>query len=203
MTAVDSLASGTSTHRIARIISDVLSPIVALPACTFVVSIHDSTTWLSGLTHGAIAVFFAVAFPYAVLLSWVRSGRLADREVRDRAQRPAIMLITLASVSLGLAALWFLHVPRDLFAHMAAMVAGLALTLAVTSRWKISLHTACLAGAIASVFILVTPWVAVSTALLAPLAWTRMLLKHHSLAQTCAGVALGGTVAAVVVSYLG
>lgn len=199
MTTTAATANQTRAHRVARAISEVLSPIVILPACTFVVSVHASQAWPAGLTYGAVAVFFAVGFPYAVLLSWVRSGRLADREIRDRAQRPAIMLITLASVSLGLAALWALHVPRDLFAHMAAMVAGLATTLAVTTKWKISIHTACLAGATASVSILVTPWALLLTALLVPLASSRMILKHHTLAQVGAGAVLGAAVAAAVI----
>lgn len=199
MTAIEPAASQTGAHRLARVISDVLSPIVVLPACTLVVSIHASQDWLSGLAYGAVAVFFAVGFPYGVLLFWVRSGRLADREIRDRAQRPAIMLITLASVTLGLATLWFLHVPRDLFAHMAAMVTGLTATLAVTTTWKISIHTACLAGAIVSLSVLVTPWALGLTPLLVPLASSRMVLKHHTLAQVGAGGVLGAAVAASVI----
>jgi hypothetical protein len=198
MTTAEPAAASTSTQRLARAISEVLSPVVVLPACTFIVSVHASKGWLSGLAQGGLAVFFAVGFPYAILLSWVRSGRLTDREIRDRHQRPTIMLITLASVTFGLAALSLLHVPAVLLAHMAAMVAGLAATLFITTRWKISIHTACLAGAITSLSLIVAVWALVAAVFLAPLVWSRKVLGHHTIAQALAGVVLGASTTFVV-----
>ncbi len=177
----------------ARIISEVLSPIVVIPAGTLVVSVSGSG-WLRGLAYGSVAVFFAAVLPYAVLLSWVRSGKVADREVRIRQQRPAILSLTLGSVAAGVAVLWLLHAPRDLFALMVAMVIGMAATLAVSTRWKISMHTSCLAGVITSLVILLSPWASLLAALLAPTAWCRMLLKHHTFRQVVAGVCLGAIV---------
>jgi hypothetical protein len=181
----------------ARIISEVLSPIVVIPLGTLIVSVHASG-WVRGLAYGAVAVFFAAALPYAVLLSWVRSGKLADRDVRIRQQRPAILALTLCSVSIGLGALWLLNAPRDIFALMAAMLAGMTATLTISTRWKISMHTSCLAGVITSVSLLVSPSSALLSATLLPAAWSRMLLKHHTWAQVLAGTALGVAVAAIL-----
>jgi len=41
-------------------------------------------------------------------------------------------------VVVGLVILRLLHAPRDLFALMVAMVAGMAITLLVSTFWKIS-----------------------------------------------------------------
>jgi len=201
MTSIDADARETSKHRVARPVSEVFAPVVVIPMCTFIVSIHGASSWPSGLALGAVAVFFAVALPYGVLLAWVRSGRVDDREVRVRAQRPAILAITLASVATGLGLLWWLDAPRDLFALMAAMVAGMACTLAISTFWKISMHTSCLAGAITSLAILVTPWAAGLATTLPPIAWSRMLLKHHTKSQVVAGAALGILVAGIALSH--
>jgi len=112
---------------------------------------------LRGAGYAAVAIFFAAALPYAGLLVGVRRGRFADRHVRMRAQRPALLAFTLASVLTGLGALWALHAPRALFALMAAMVAGMAVTLLVSTAWKTSIHTSCVAGSVVSLALIVSP----------------------------------------------
>ena len=97
----------------------------------------------------------AAGLPYAALLVGVRRGRFEDRHVRERAQRPALLAFTLASVAMGLVALRLLQAPRELFALMAAMVAGMAITLLVSTVWKISIHASCVAGVITSPALLV------------------------------------------------
>jgi hypothetical protein len=47
-----------------------------------------------------------------------------------------------------------LGAPRQLIALLLAMLAGLAVTAAITTRWKISLHTA-VAGGTATILIVV------------------------------------------------
>jgi hypothetical protein len=42
------------------------------------------------------------SLPYAIMLVGIRRGRLSDRHLSLRAQRPVMMIIGLASVSVGL-----------------------------------------------------------------------------------------------------
>lgn len=200
MTVTDDAAQGART-RVARVISEALSPIVVIPTGTLIVSVHASG-WAGGLAYGGVAVLFSAALPYAVLLSWVRAGKVADRDVRIRAERPAILGLTLCSVVAGLGILWLLSAPRDLFALMTAMVAGMVATLTISTRWKISMHTSCLAGVVMSLALLVSPWTALLAVALPPTAWSRMLLKHHSAAQAVAGAGLGALLAATVLAAL-
>jgi hypothetical protein len=78
----------------------------------------------------------------------------------------------------------------------------MACTLAISTFWKISMHMSCLAGAIASLAILVSPGASLLALSLPPTAWSRMLLKHHSAAQTAAGVGLGAIVASSILGAL-
>jgi hypothetical protein len=87
--------------------------------------------------------------PYAILLLGIRRGILADRHLTERRERPAMMAIGLVSVTTGLLITWWLGAPRALFALVAAMVAGVVVSLAITVFWKISIHAAETAGTVA------------------------------------------------------
>jgi membrane-associated phospholipid phosphatase len=132
----------------------------------------------------------------------VRRGRVEDRQVRERAQRPALLAFTLASVAVGLVVLRLLHAPRDLFEIMAAMVAGMAITLLVSTFWKISIHASCVAGVITSLALLVDGRAWWLGPLVLVTAWSRMLLRHHALAQVAVGTIVDSVVAGMVLSIL-
>lgn len=89
---------------------------------------------------------------------WVRRGRLGDRDLLRRQERPATMVIGLISVGLGLAAMRALRAPADLYPPVVAMTAGVAVALAVSVFLKISIHTACVAGSVVVLTFLVSPW---------------------------------------------
>jgi hypothetical protein len=49
-----------------------------------------------------VGVAMGASLPYAIMLVGIRRGRLSDRHLSLRAQRPVMMIIGLASVSVGL-----------------------------------------------------------------------------------------------------
>ena len=202
MTVAPTASPSRLAPRVARVVSEVLAPIVVIPLVTIVVSVHSADTLLRGLGFAAVAVFFAAGLPYMALLAGVRRGRFDDRQVRARAQRPALLAFTLASVVAGLVALQVLQAPRDLFALMAAMVAGMAITLLVSNFWKISIHTSCVAGVIASLALLVDARAWWLSPLVVLTGWSRTLLRDHSLAQAAVGTIVGAAVAATVLTVL-
>jgi len=125
----------------ARLVTEVMSPAVPVVVVIFIVAVHSAGAG-RGLLLGLVAAFFSAGFPYGVVLIGVRRGRLTDHHISRREQRPRMMAIALASLAAGLLLLFWLDAPRALFALVASMVAGLAVTLAVTSFWKISIHAA-------------------------------------------------------------
>jgi hypothetical protein len=68
--------------------------------------------------------------------------------VRPREQRPAVLLVGVASVLVGLAVLALWGAPRELVALVAAMAVGLASSLAVMLVWKSPIHLAVVTGTI-------------------------------------------------------
>lgn len=189
-------ASATTSRRVARLVTEVLAPIVLIVVLTLLVAIHSSDDLWRGLLLAAVAIFFAGALPYSILLLGVRRGRLGDRHLLRREERPAMMVIGLISVGLGLVVMRALQAPTDLYALVVAMTAGVAVALAVSVFWKISIHTACVAGTVVVLAFLITPW----SLLLAPVAlltaWARVTLGDHTPRQVVAGLIVGGLVAA-------
>jgi membrane-associated phospholipid phosphatase len=183
---------------LALAVTEVLAPAVLIVVLTTVVSVHASDSLSQGLRVAALAMLFAVALPYGVLLAGIRAGRLSDRHLRTREERPVMMAVALVSVGVGLLLLRRLDAPAHVFALMAAVGAGLAATLGISTVWKISVHTSCVAGAVVSLALLVHP----AAWLLAPLtpltAWARVVLGRHTVLQTVTGGVLGSVVAAAV-----
>src|SRR4051794_29893795 len=182
----------------AVLVTEVLAPIILIAVLTTIVSVHAAGSVGRGLLLAAVAIFFAGGLPYAILLAGIRSGRLSDRHLSKREERPAMMVIGLVSVSAGLFLLHRLDAPLDLFALMAAMVAGVAVSLGVSSFWKISIHTSCVGGTVVSLAVLVHPALAVLAPLIFVTGWARVILRDHTVPQVVAGALVGSAVAAVV-----
>ena len=188
---------GETRRRVARLVTEVMSPVILIVAVTLIVAVH-SAGLTRGLTLGLVATFFAVGFPYALVLVGVRRGRLTDHHISRREQRPRMMAVALASVATGLVVLVWLDTPRALFALVAAMVAGLVVALAITSFWKISIHAAAAAGTVASLAILVSPWWLLIAPLVVLTGWARVEIRDHTPVQVCVGAVVGAVVASGV-----
>ena len=189
------LHQGDTRRRIARLVTEVMSPVVLIVVVTLIVAVHSAGAF-RGLTLGLVAIFFAGGLPYGLVLIGVRRGVLTDHHVSRREQRPKMMAIALASVVVGLLILHWLDAPRALFALVAAMVAGLAVALAVTSFWKISIHAAAAAGTVACLAILVSPWWLLLAPLVALTGWARVEIRDHTPVQVSVGAIVGAVVAA-------
>jgi hypothetical protein len=181
----------------ARLVSEVMSPVVLTVLVILVVSVH-SAGLARGLALGLVATFFAGVLPYGQVLLGVRRGRLSDHYVSRREQRPRMIAIALGSVAAGLLVLRWLHAPRALFALMTGITAGLAIALAITTFWKISIHAAAASGTIASLSIQVSPRWLLLTPLVALIGWARVEIRDHTTVQVTVGAFVGAVVSAGV-----
>jgi membrane-associated phospholipid phosphatase len=82
------------------------------------------------------------------------------------------------------------------------MVGGLVVSLLVTLRWKISLHTGVAAGSVAILALLFGPALLGLAVVVGLVGWARVRLCDHTAAQAAAGAALGAVVAAALFTLL-
>jgi len=140
------------------------------------------------------AIFYVVLTilaPCLYIIWLVQRGMVSDFHLPQREQRIRPLLFSLGVAVIAWVVFHRAGVPTGL--KMLASVNGLQAILffLITLRWKISLH--CAAAAILAELLLVYfgP-LAAPVAMSVPLiAWSRLYLRRHTLAQTIAGAGLG------------
>ncbi len=146
---------------------------------------------LPGVGWALFATLFAAVLPTL----FIRHGVKADRHVTQRRRRLVVIPFIMASVAACFLAMLWLGAPRDMTALVAAMFATLIPIMAITTVWKVSVHTAVLGGAVTVLGIALSLWWLLGFALLAAVAWARVTVQEHTRAQTLAGTAVGALTA--------
>ena len=188
--------------RVAQVVGELLSPPPILVALALVVAWESSPTPAMALLWGAIAALFASVLPYALILRGVRRGRLTDRNISLREQRIRFGVVAITSILIGLALFLAFDAPAEMVALMASIAVGVACGWVITLWWKISVHAAIAAGAATVLTLVFGPALLAVWSLVAVIAWARVQVGDHTMAQVLAGVALGVVVNATVFSLL-
>lgn len=200
-TRTQTLPSGRRSS--ARVITEILSPAHLVVGLLLLIGAASTPSPIVGAAWGLLAAVFAGLLPYGFLLYGVRRGRYSDRHVRVREQRTVPLLFGAGCIVAGLAVLGVLGAPRQLLALVVAMLAGLAVTLAITLVWKVSVHTAVASGVAVILTLVFGPFTALVTwPAVAAVAWSRVQLRDHTLAQVVVGTVMGAIIAAGLFSAL-
>lgn len=157
---------------------------------------------IAGIGWGLLGALFAAVIPIVFIKYGMKKGRWADRHVGVRQHRLVVMTFIIASVGVGIALLLTLGAPRSVTALIVAMLVTLAGLMAITTKWKISVHSAVSSGAVAMLVLAYGPWMLMGYALVALVGWSRIALKDHTPAQVLAGAALGAGIAAATFALL-
>lgn len=183
---------------LARWVAGAFTPANVVLAVTAYVSVRHSGTVVEAALWWLATLLLVVALPYAILFRAMRGGRVDDRQVVRRSQRPWLFVMALACVAAALALLVLAGAPSQVLALIVAMGAGLGAMLLATLVAKASMHLAVAAGAVAVVVVEQPALGAVLSLLLVPIAWARHRDGRHSVGQLVAGALIGGVTAFVV-----
>ncbi|MEN8654363.1 hypothetical protein ABCR94_28145 [Streptomyces sp. 21So2-11] len=186
--------------KIARIITDWLEPKNWILAVTLLIGWHAGG-W-AGLLWGAEAALFAAIIPILYIKHGVKQGRWGDRHVGAKPARLLVMAVILSSVAVGIGLMVVGNAPQAMIALVASMLITLAVLMAITVVWKISVHQAVSAGASAMLVLTYGPWMLFAFALVVIVGWSRVELADHTRNQVIAGTILGTAVAAATFSLL-
>ncbi|MEV0595482.1 hypothetical protein [Nonomuraea cavernae] len=176
---------------VARKVTDLLAPQVLVMAMPPLVGLL-AQGW-AGAAWGLVASALCGGVPAAVIAAGVRSGRLDSHHIVDRARRTGPLLAAVAAVLAALVLLVALGAPTLLVATVTAMLVALAVTVPITTRWKISFHAAVCSGTVVVLahVLPVAPTATAGAAVVALVCWARVRLTHHTWAQVVAGAAVG------------
>jgi membrane-associated phospholipid phosphatase len=188
----------TATDIAARLLTNVFAPAHLVISLLLLVGAASHPSAVRGLAWGILAALLIGVAPYAWVLLAVRRGRFASRHIPERAQRllPLGVAAGWAAASVGILAI--LGAPRQLIALLLAMLAGLAVTAAITTRWKISLHTAVASGTATILTIVFGPALLATVIFVVGIGWSRVHERDHTAPQVIVGSLLGAAIAASV-----
>lgn len=183
----------------ARKVTDLLDPKTWIIVAALAIGWHSGH--LTGVAWGLFGILFAAVIPVAYIKRQTHRGRWSDRHLGVRTQRLTAMTVIIGSVAIAVAGMLLFNAPRPMIALIAAMLVTLVLLMAITTGWKISVHTAVSSGAVAMLTLDYGPILLTGYTLVALVAWSRVALGAHTRAQTIAGAALGA-IAAGATFYL-
>jgi membrane-associated phospholipid phosphatase len=186
----------TRRQRAARYITETFAPAHLVLVELLAVG-HHSAPGPAGPAWSLVAAFFCVAVPLAVVVAGVRRG-IWDLHFTVRRTRALPLVMTTLCTATGFGALLLLGAPRPLVALVAAMAAGICVTMLITTVWKISIHTLAASGACTVLALTYGPVMILAAPLVVLTAWSRVALRDHTPSQTIAGALLGVVIAATV-----
>ena len=178
-------------------VSYLLEPKNWIIATTLAVGWHAGGA--TGLAWGAVAALFAGVLPTVFISRGVRRGLWSDRYVGAKRPRLVVLLFIIASVTVGLVLLVGFGAPGELSGYIGCMLGSVAVLVAITTVWKISIHCAVAAGSVTILALLFGPWLTPAYLLVALTGWSRVVVKDHTAAQVIAGSVLGAV--AAVITY--
>jgi hypothetical protein len=167
-----------------------------------VVGVGGHADGWAGVGWGLLAALFVAVLPTVFIDYGVRSGRWSDRNVGARRPRLIVLAFIVASVAAGLILLVLLGAPWLLTGYLAFMLGSVAVLAAITLVWKISIHCAVASGSVAILALTYGPLMLGGYLLVGVLAWARVALKDHTVAQVVVGAVLGACAAALAYAAL-
>lgn len=180
-----------NNRRLAEIISNLTNPALVLVVSLAIIASRYTTSTQQLLDWTAVGLLLLVVpgFLYATI-SW-RQEKQIDLDLTRREDRVVpLLLTTLGAVIIG-------YIVSDRFGnHNLRLISNILVTMLVsltivTLVWKISLHAATMMALVTLIIIFRGSYFAVFYLGIIPVAWARLTLKQHTVAQVLAGSIIG------------
>jgi membrane-associated phospholipid phosphatase len=184
----------TMKETLARLTTNILNPFLAGFVVIVLLAFKGTDSAAAAVKWASISTCLSVLPVLVVVVYLVRQKKLDGFFSNPRPQRTGIYLLASAVGALGYWLLWYLQAPELLVATFAAGLAAMVVFMGINLFWKISLHTAFLAGAVVISIIAYGAAAVGALILLPPVAWSRMSLRQHSLVQVMAGAIISAAI---------
>jgi len=189
--------------QIANLVSNILNPFLVSLVIILLLSFESTRSPLDALRWSAILVAISIVPVYSVVVYFGRNDRLGSRFIDVRKQRTKIYLLAGICALVGCIILVYSGAPLILLATFVAGLSATVVFMGINLWWKISLHAAFIAASVTVLVILYGSIGTVTVMLLPLVAWARVELGHHSLAQVAIGAFLAALTVGVVFYLFG
>lgn len=177
--------------RVARIVSNVISPPLVFAIMGFVLA-WSVMPFLPGLVWGAIYGFFISLVPLLVVIYMWQTGRVKDLHISDTRQRRIPYLVGVSGAVIMYGLIRWVEGPSILGMLAMANVIGLGVLGIVNQFWLISNHMASITSAVILIGVVFTPVIGLAFAPLIGLVYySRCILGRHTTGQLWAGMLVG------------
>lgn len=174
---------------LARWVSNMISPpilaVIGLVLAAY--TSHSSAGWLWAGLH----LILTLGVPMGYIAHKVRRGEIVDIHMPVREQRIRPMFLTLVLATLVSGLMWIGRASQVMLLFSLMGVFQMSFLLLVTLRWKISGHGAAVGSLAVFLFALFGSLAIPAFAAVPLVAWARLRLNRHDLAQTVAGSLAG------------
>jgi membrane-associated phospholipid phosphatase len=180
----------------ARLISNILNPFVVAIVTLVLLAFQATAAASDAIIWVVISIAVSVLPVVVVVIVLIRMKKLDGFFSNPREQRNSIYLLASALGVIDCALYWYLPAPRLLSVLFTTGVVAVIVFMVINYYWKISLHTAFITGAVITM-VIIFDWKALFSVAFIPLvAWSRIVLKQHTISQ----VVVGGLLPVVIVT---
>jgi membrane-associated phospholipid phosphatase len=190
-------------RRLAKLTSGILNPFLVSFAVIILLSFESTYSTSDALKWASISVALSVLPVFTVVVYLVRIKKLDGIFVNPRQQRIKIYLLASGCAVAGCVVLFCVGAPKLLVATFAAGLASIVAFTVINLWWKISLHTAFIAGSVAVLIIVYGGTGVWTLLLLLPVAWSRIEMELHSPTQVAVGAVLSALIVVIVFQLFG
>ena len=188
-------------RQIANLTSNILNPYLVSLVMILLLSFRSTASTGDAIKWSLLSIAVSILPVFSVIVYLVHNQKLEGIFVSPRKQRNKVYLLAIACAVIGCVILLYLGAPRVLVATFVAGLSVIFIFMCINLLWKISLHTAFIAASVTVLIILYGAIGTVTVVLLPPIAWARVELEHHSIAQVATGALLVALIV-VAVFYL-
>ena len=189
--------------QIANLTSNILNPFLVGLVVILLLSFESTSSILDALKWSLILTAVGILPVFLVIIYLVQTGGLDSIFTHAREERTKLYLLAgICIIVSGIILLQF-GAPLMLVAAFITALIEILVFISINLWWKISVHTAFVAALVTILVILYGPIAAVSAVLLPLIAWARIKLRHHSLAQVTIGALLASLIVVMVFYFFG
>lgn len=177
-------------------------PLVATVFFVFLV-FWFSTDFSQGLQWLVSVSPFLVFVPLLFFFLSYKLGWISDLDMTKRSERPAFLIVFILSLAAASLILYVLRVPEKFFTFAFSGLILVTVASIITLFWKISFHTAVATSVLSAIVILGGLRFWPLFLLLPMIAWSRIVLRKHSVMQVIGGSLLSAGITFVIFYLFG